>query len=249
MNETAGRVALISHAASYVGPALARELASRGHDLVLHAPEPTLVEALLEVGVATEVVSRDVDLRTADGNRRLVEAALERFGRLDAACFVTGEIVLGRFLDATEAQWEQVKTANLDMVFHALQSALPPMVEAGGGQIVVFTSATGARPEPGVSLYGSTRAGANALVRAVGLEYGPSGVCVNAIGTNFMDFPGFIKANRADDPERRRRVEAQVPLRRLGTMEELAAFTAVLLDGRSRFQTGQFFSYSGGWSD
>jgi 3-oxoacyl-[acyl-carrier protein] reductase len=123
------------------------------------------------------------------------------------------------------------------------------MVEAGSGQIVVFTSATGARPEPGVSLYGSTRAGANALVRAVGREYGPSGVCVNAIGTNFMDFPGFIKANRADDPERRSRIEAQVPLRRLGTMEELAAFTAVLLDGRSRFQTGQFFSYSGGWSD
>ncbi len=248
MNDEAARVALISHAGSYVGPALARELAGSGHSLVLHGPDPTLVEALREVGVATEVVSGDVDLRTAEGNHRLVDAALRRFGRLDAACFVTGEIVLGRFLDATEAQWEQVKTANLDMVFHALQAALPPMVEAGSGQIVVFTSATGARPEPGVSLYASTRAGANALVRAVGLEHGPSGVCVNAIGTNFMDFPGFIKANRADDPERRSRIESQVPLRRLGTMEELAAFTAVLLDGRSRFQTGQFFSFSGGWS-
>jgi 3-oxoacyl-[acyl-carrier protein] reductase len=121
-------------------------------------------------------------------------------------------------------------------------------VAAEAGQIVVFTSATGARPEPGVSLYGATRAGANALVRAVGLEHAQHGVTVNAIGTNFMDFPGFIQANRADDPERRRRIEAQGPAGRLGTMEELAAFTAALLDGRSRFQTGQFFSYSGGWS-
>ena len=63
-----------------------------------------------------------------------------------------------------------------------------------------------------------------------------------------MDFAGFREATGADDPERRAVIEAQVPMRRLGTMEELAEFTAVLLDGRSRFQTGQFFSYSGGWS-
>src|SRR5260221_476679 len=80
------------------------------------------------------------------------------------------------------------------------------------------------------------------------LEYAPRGVCVNAIGTNYMDFPGFIAAVGAEDPERRAQVEQQVPLRRLGTMAELAEFTAVLLDGRSRFQAGQFFSFSGGWS-
>ncbi len=154
--------------------------------------------------------------------------------RIDAASLLTGEIIIGPFLDATTDQWEKVKRANLDMVFHGLQAVLPPMIEAGVGQIVVFTSATGARPEPGVSLYGSTRAGANAMVRAVGLEHAKAGVCVNAIGTNYMDFPGFIKASGADDPERRTRIEAQVPARRLGTMDELAEFTTVLLDGRSR---------------
>ncbi len=242
------RVALISNADSYVGPALARELAGSGHDLVLHAPERALVDELQADGTRVVVVA-DADLTGAHGNQQLVQAALDAFGRLDAACFVTGEIVIGPFLDASEEQWQHLKAVNLDMVFHALQAALPPMVAAGAGQIVVFTSAAGARPEPRVSLYGATRAGANALVRAVGKEYGPQGVCVNAIGTNFMDFPGFVKANRADDPERRARLLKQVPMRRLGTMEELAAFTSVLLDGRSRFQTGQFFSFSGGWSD
>jgi NAD(P)-dependent dehydrogenase (short-subunit alcohol dehydrogenase family) len=191
----------------------------------------------------------DVDLSTAEGNKSLVAQAIERFGRLDSACYVTGLIVIGKFLDMTEKQWDTVKRMNLDMVFHGLQAAIPPMVEAGSGQIVVFTSATGARPDPMVSIYGGTRAGANGLVRAVGLEHAADGIQVNAVGTNYMDFPGFLKATGADSsPERRSAIEAQVRMKKLGTMEELAAFTSVLLDGSSRFQTGQFFSFSGGWS-
>lgn len=261
------RVALITLASGYVGPPLARLLAGSGHDLVLHVPgarsnalvvdgasdgtaDPAvaaLIDELNRLGAAVLVVD-DADLTTAEGNAAVVDAALDRFGRLDAACFVTGSIITGPFLGSTLQQWDKLKVVNLDMVFHALQAALPPMVAAGRGQIVVFTSATGARPEPMVSLYGSTRAGANALVRAVGLEHAKFGVTVNAIGTNYMDFPGFLAATGADDPQRRLKIEAQVPMRRLGTMDELAEFTAVLLDGRSRFQTGQFFSYSGGWS-
>lgn len=240
-------VALITQCADYVGPALARVLHGSGHRLVLHQPRQDLVDELTAAGAEVAVVER-ADLTTAEGNQLVVDTALDRFGRLDAACFVTGFIVVGRFVGAKVEDWELVKRANLDMVFWALQSALPPMVEAGRGQIVVFTSATGAKPEPKVSLYSSTRAGANALVRAVGLEHAADGVTVNAIGTNYMDFPGFLHASGATDPERRAKIEAQVPMHRLGTMDELAEFTAVLLDGRSRFQTGQFFSFSGGWS-
>jgi 2-hydroxycyclohexanecarboxyl-CoA dehydrogenase len=104
-----------------------------------------------------------------------VGAALDRFGRLDSACLVTGLIVVGKFLDMTTDQWERVKRMNLDMVFHGLQAVLPPMVEAKQGQVVVFTSATGARPDPITSIYGGTRAGANGLVRAVGLEHARDG--------------------------------------------------------------------------
>ena len=247
MNDVDKPVALITMTGDYVGPALAPVLAASGHRLVLHAPHDDLVDSLRADGAEVVVVER-ASLLTAEGNQAVVQAALDAFGRLDAACFVTGQIVLGRFLEAKLEAWERVKTANLDMVFHALQAAIPPMVEAGGGQIVIFTSATGARPEPRVSLYSSTRAGANALVRAVGLEHAKDGLTINAIGTNYMEFSGFLRASGADDPDRRARIEAQVPARRLGTMKELAEFTAVLLDGRSKFQTGQFFSYSGGWS-
>jgi 3-oxoacyl-[acyl-carrier protein] reductase len=85
------------------------------------------------------------------------------------------------------------------------------------------------------------------LVRNVADEVAGKGVQVNAVGTNFMDFPGFLQANRAEEPDGRARVEAQVPMGRLGTLDELANFSAVFLDGTSRFQTGQFVSFSGGW--
>ena len=244
------RVALLTQTGDYVGPELARRLAGR-HHLVLHAPEASLVDELMAGGTEVEVVpGAEVDLRTAEGNASLVERTLGRFGRIDAACLVTGiGIITGRFMDITPKQWERTKAENLDMAFHGLQALVPAMVSQGSGDVVLFTSATGARPEPRVSTYSATRAGANALVRAVGQEYARDGLCINAIGTNFMDFPGFLKASGADtDPERRAKIESQTPARRLGTMAELAEFTAVLLEGTTRFQTGQFFSYSGGWT-
>lgn len=253
-------VALLTNAHTYVGPSLARVLARSEHDFVLHVPAPgratmeqpdasveELADELRASGCAVVLV-KGADLTTAEGNAQCVAAALENFGRIDAACLVTGTIAIGKFLQASAQTWEGQKRFNLDMVFHGLQTVLPPMLEAGRGQIVVFTSAAGARPEPRASLYSATRAGANALVRAVGLEHAASGVTVNAIGTNFMDFPGFRDANGMEDPARAERVLGQVPMRRLGTLDELAEFTAVLLDGRTRFQTGQFFSFSGGWS-
>jgi 3-oxoacyl-[acyl-carrier protein] reductase len=85
------------------------------------------------------------------------------------------------------------------------------------------------------------------LVRNVADEVSGKNVQVNAIGTNFMDFPEFLAANRAEDPEGRARVEAMVPMGRLGTMDELAAFSAVFVDGTSRFDTGQFVPFAGGW--
>jgi NAD(P)-dependent dehydrogenase (short-subunit alcohol dehydrogenase family) len=73
-------------------------------------------------------------------------------------------------------------------------------------------------------------------------------VIVNAIGTNFMDFPEFLRASGATDPAVRAKVEAQVPLGRLGTLDEFASFCMPYLDGTSNFATGQFVSFAGGWA-
>ena len=112
------------------------------------------------------------------------------------------------------------------------------MIEQGDGQILLITSASGARPTPGAPLYSAARAGATMLTRNVADEVARNGVQVNAVGTNFMDFPEFIRASGAEDPEVRERIESMVPLGRLGTMEEFAAFCMPFVDGSSRFTTG-----------
>jgi 3-oxoacyl-[acyl-carrier protein] reductase len=122
------------------------------------------------------------------------------------------------------------------------------MIEQQGGQVLVITSASAARPTPGAPLYSAVRAGATHLVRNVAGEMARHGVQVNAVGTNFMDFPGFLRATGATDPEVRTKIEAQVPLGRLGTMQEFAAFCMPFVDGTSGFTTGQFVAYAGGWA-
>ena len=242
------RVALISGANGYVGPHLARLLATREHDLVVGNPEPGLVEELEASGAKVAAVEKLGDLADEGVAERLVAEALSAFGRIDSATAFTGRIVVGRFLRSTVEDLRQVMAGCLESPYRFLRAVVPAMVEQGDGQVLVLTSAAGARPTPGAPLYSSARAGANMLVKNVAAEVADKGVQVNAIGTNFMDFDGFLIANRATDPEGRARVEAQVPMKRLGSMEELAQFCAVFVDGTSRFTTGQFVPYAGGWA-
>ncbi len=244
---TERRVAIVSDASSYVGPNLSRVLAERGHDLVVGDPAPGLVAELEAAGATVATVDAVRDLAVPESSERLLAAALERFGRVDAATAFTGRIAVGRFLRSSLDDLHAVLTGCVDAPYNFLRTIVPKMVEQGDGQVLVFTSAAGARPTPGAPLYSSARAAANMLVRNVAAEVAGKGVQVNAVGTNFMDFPDFLRANRAEDEEGRARVEAQVPMGRLGTLDELAHFSAVFVDGQSRFTTGQFVAFAGGW--
>jgi 3-oxoacyl-[acyl-carrier protein] reductase len=134
-------------------------------------------------------------------------------------------------------------------VFYALKALLPPLVEQRSGQVVINTSVAGVRPQGFIALYGATRAGANALVRAAGLTVARYGVAVNATGTYAMNYPGFLHDVGADiDSQRREDVEQQLPMRKLCEPEEAAHFVATLIDGKGTFQTSQFFAIDGGWS-
>jgi NAD(P)-dependent dehydrogenase (short-subunit alcohol dehydrogenase family) len=242
------RVALIAGAGFYVGPDLARLLAARDHDLVLGDPHPELVDELTAAGAVVEVVVGTRDLADPLASARLVDAALARFGRIDAACAFSGQIVTGRFLRSSVDDFRVAIEGCMIAPYHFLQAVLGPMVERGEGQVLVITSASAARSTPGAPLYSAARAGATHLVRNVAGEVARHHIQVNAVGTNFMDFPEFRRASGADDPEVRARLESQVPLGRLGTMQEFAAFCAPFVDGSSRFTTGQFVAYAGGWA-
>jgi 3-oxoacyl-[acyl-carrier protein] reductase len=242
------RVAVVAAAGFYVGPDLARVLASRGHDLVLGDPKPELVEELEAAGAAVEAVTGTWDLADPSSSERMAAAALDRFGRIDSATAFSGLIVTGRFLQSSVDDLRTAMEGCMVAPYHFLKAMIPPMVEREQGQVLVITSASAARATPGAPLYSAARAGATHLVRNVADEVARHGVQVNAVGTNFMDFPEFRRAAGADDPEVRAKLEAMVPLGRLGTMEEFAHFCAPYVDGTSRFTTGQFTSYAGGWA-
>jgi 3-oxoacyl-[acyl-carrier protein] reductase len=242
------RIALVANTNFYVGPDLARFLARRDHDLVVGDPAPGLIDELEALGAQVEAVTGVGDLAHDGAATKLVQAGLDRFGRIDSAVAASGRIVVGRFLRSSIEDLRAVLSGCVEAPYNFLRAVVPPMVERGEGQVLVITSASAARPTPGAPLYSSARAGATMLVRNVAGEVASTGVQVNAVGTNYMDFPEFLKANRAEDPEGRARVEAQVPMGRLGTLEEFASFCMPFVDGTSRFTTGQFVAYAGGWA-
>lgn len=240
-------MALVTDTTMHLGPDLARVMARRGHDLVVGEPAEGLVAELEALGASVEAVDGVEDLSDPSSIGTLVERGLARFGRLDAACVRTGRIEVGPTLDASIDTMRSQVAHNLEAVLHTIQAIVPPMLEQRSGQIVIVTSATGVRPAVGAPIYSATRAAANMLVRATALDIADKGVTLNAIGTNYLDYPNFRAATGADDPEILAAIERQIPMRRLGDPEEVAHFCAALLDGTSTFQTGQFFPLSGGW--
>ena len=248
MSDEQRRVAIVNAAGTYVGPALCRALAARGHDLVVGDPATGLVADLEGAGAAVVAVEGGSDLADPDAAPRLVDAAVHRFGRIDAAAGSSGAIVTGRFVNSTPEDLAMVVRGCLEAPYRFLRAVVPVMVEHGEGQVLVITSASAARPTPGAPLYSAARAGATMLARNVAAEVARTGVQVNAVGTNFMDFPEFLAANRVTDEASRAKVEAMVPMGRLGTLEEFASFCLPFLDGTSRFTTGQFVAYAGGWA-
>ncbi|MET0183482.1 MAG: SDR family oxidoreductase [Caulobacterales bacterium] len=258
----ARRVVLIDRPSGYVGPALARRLARSGHDLALVSPSNAQVAELRELGARVEAIALpDTGADSLVGERGyslLVKAAIDTFGHIDSAALFPGSpgvgVVRGPLLQAKASEMGGV-TGYFQTTLNALQAIIPAMKKRGG-QIVFFTSDSGSRPEAGWALYGAARAGQTFLVRAAALEHARDNVLINAIGSKNAVFPGFpgIPDGAATDSHVNSGpwaapLEAETPIGRLGTMEELASFASVLLDGSNRFQTAQFFSFSGGWSE
>ena len=156
-----------------------------------------------------------------------------------------GGDILSSGAEDLDVQYE----GNMRSVFFALRALLPPLVEQKSGQVVINTSAGALRPQPFVALYCATHAGANALIRAAGLQVAPYGVTVNGTGTYAFNYPDFLHDLGADiNSKMKQAVLSEIPTHRLVQPEEAAHFVATLIDGKSNSQTAQYFAIDGGWS-
>jgi 3-oxoacyl-[acyl-carrier protein] reductase len=182
--------------------------------------------------------------------QKVVDAAMKEFGGYDSVFIRTalhhpgGDILKCTAKDLFE-HYEQ----NCLAVMYALQAVLPPLMKAGAGQVVVQTSATGEKPQPTMMAYSTMRAAANMMIRCAALTAASKGVCVNGVGTNFMNYPGFREAAGAEDPKVFQKILDTIPMGRLGETEEAAHFTLALLDGYNMYMTGNFFPIAGGFNN
>jgi 3-oxoacyl-[acyl-carrier protein] reductase len=178
--------------------------------------------------------------------QKLVDAAMKHFGGFDSAYIRTAIHTHGDILTTTPEKFQEVYESNFLAVVYALQTLMPPLMDAGSGQILVLTSATGGKPFTDMAAYSAMRAAANMLIRCAAMTAAPKGVCVNAFGTNFINYPDAVKT--LGGPDKMEIVSKKIPLGRYGEPEECAHTAATLLDGRNMYATGMFIPMAGGYN-
>jgi NAD(P)-dependent dehydrogenase (short-subunit alcohol dehydrogenase family) len=255
-SKTGIRTAVITDAQLNIGPFLARDFAKRGYNLVIADVLEGLPDELNELGAADVLV---VPGLTQEGPtneskpgaiQKVVDAAMKKFGGFDSAFIRTAvHEPAGTILETTGEGLFHHYEQNCLAVMYALQAVLPPLVKGGGGQVVVQTSATGEKPQPTLMAYSTMRAAANMMCRCAAMTVAGDNVCVNVIGTNFMNYPGFRDAAGAQDEAVYQAILGTIPARRLGETKEAAHLAMALLDGHNMYTTGNAFPVAGGFNN
>jgi len=238
------KVALVTGAARRVGAAIARRLHAAGANVVLHyrgaESEAALLEKELNAARAGSAMKVRGDLLAPVAPKALVDAALQRFARLDilvnnASAFyptAIGQIEL--------SHWEELIGSNLRAPLFLSQAAAPRLALAGGA-IVNIADIHAERPLKGYVVYSIAKSGIVALTRSLALELAP-GVRVNAVAPGAIAWP----EDGQFDPGERERIVATTPLRRIGNPDEIAQAVHFLCT--APFVTGQVLAVDGGRS-
>jgi citronellol/citronellal dehydrogenase len=238
------RVALVTGGGTGIGRAIARELARSGAGLVIcgRRPEPlAAVRSELEAE-GTDCLALPADIREPDQVESLVDAALERFGRIDILVNNAG----GQFEAPAEAiplkGWRAVHRLTVDAAWSLTHTVATRSMIPGGSGLVVFLGFSPRRGIPGFAHAAAARGGLEVLAAGLSLEwsrYGIRTVCV-AVGNVLTD------GLRGYGPEFVERSSRQVPLGRLGMPEEIASVIAFLASAGGAYVTGTTLVVDGG---
>ena len=252
-NATKGgkRVVIINDALLQIGPPLARNFAKKGYNLVLAQPAEGLVKECEGHGAKVVVVPGieqhgPNDERRPDSTQKLVDAAMNEFGGFDSAYIRTAQHMPGDIFKINAKDMQLLYEGNFLAVVYALQSLLPPLMDKGAGQVLILTSASSTQALTDFIGYSAMRAAANTLIQGAAMTAAPKGVCVNAFGTNFLNYPDAV--NSYGGEEKMAAVASNIPVGRFGEPEEMAHFAMALLDGYNMFTTGQSFMVAGGYN-
>jgi 2-hydroxycyclohexanecarboxyl-CoA dehydrogenase len=201
-------------------------------------------EELRAEGVAALAVAADVSDRAA------VEEAFAKtrteLGPVHILVTSAGLVDFAAFTEITPEQWDRLIAVNLTGAFHCCQVAIPDMVDAGWGRIVMISSSSAQRGSPKMAHYAASKGALLTLTKSLAREYGPAGITVNNIPPSAIETPmqhrgqadGYLPSNE--------QMAASVPLGRLGNGDDIAAAVGFLCSEEAGFITGQVLGVNGG---
>lgn len=242
------KVALVTGGASGLGRVSALALAKEGAKVVVADVMATEGEATAEMITATggQAVFVKADVMKSQEVEAMVQATVKAFGRLDFALNNAGiDGVRARTADYPEEVWQQVIALNLTGVFLCLKFELPVMVKQGSGVIINMASVAGVTGFPGHAAYTASKHGVIGLTKTAALDYAKAGIRVNAICPAYTRTP-MLTRMLEKNPEFEEKLITRVPLRRLGTAEEIAQAVIYLCSDAAAFITGHSLVMDGG---
>jgi 3-oxoacyl-[acyl-carrier protein] reductase len=243
----AGKVAIVTGAASGFGAGIARQFVAEGAHVVIADLNGDGAQALAsQLGAATLAVRADV---SSDADvKALAEAATAFGGRVDIVVNNAGVGQLPKPLESVdEAEFDRLLQVNVKSVYLTARHLVPAMKAAGGGAILNIASTGGVSPRPNLAWYNASKGWMIAATRAMAIELARWQVRVNAINPVAGDTPLLATFMGGEDtPEARARILTTIPLRRLTTPADIAAAAVFLCSDEASMITGVALEVDGG---
>lgn len=240
-----GKVALITGAARGIGKAIALKFASEGADIAFtdlvidDNAKKTEEEIAALGGKAKGFAGNAANFAETEA---LVGTIKEEFGHIDILVNNAGITKDALMLKMTEQQWDAVIAVNLKSAFNFIHALVPIMSRQRGGSIINMASVVGVHGNAGQANYAASKAGLIALAKSVGQEMGRRGIRANAIAPGFID----TAMTQALPEDIRKQWIESIPLRRGGTVEDIANVATFLASDMSSYVTGQVIQVDGG---
>jgi 3-oxoacyl-[acyl-carrier protein] reductase len=243
MIDLSGRIALVTGASRGIGAAIARQLARQGaHVLAAARGEhaKAVVDEIAAAGGRAESIALDVtDPGVAEA---VVNDAVERYGRLDVLVSNAGIARDQLMLRMKREDWDAVLATNLTAAFALTQAALKPMIRQRAGRIICISSVVGQSGNAGQANYAASKSGLIGFAKAVALEVASRGITVNVVAPGLID----TDMTRAITESARGDWASKIPLRRLGTPDDVASAVCFLASDEASYITGHVLAVNGG---
>ena len=247
MSGLSGKVAIVTGATSGIGKGIALAL-DRENVRVVYTGRDLKKGYELEAQLKNEARFLNGDVKNAGFNKQLVETAMDNFGSLDMLVLSAGQLGLGKIDTLEPDTWHDTIATNLHAVFYLLKYGIPAMLEHGGGSIVVIGSIAAFHAFPNHPAYTASKGALPALVKQTALDYGPeiriNLICPAQVKTPLLDRSVLAFENPAEILEQ---TAQRLPLKRLGTPEDIANAALYLLSDAASWVTGSHFIIDGGF--